>query len=128
MATFLAAALNLPPGPDVFTDDEGSPHEDAINAIAAAGITSGCSGDGTTYCPTAEVSRAQMATFLTKAFKLGAGPDAFVDDQGSVHEPNINSIAAAGITLGCDAVNKLYCPENGVTRGQMATFLYKAMK
>ena len=128
MATFLAAALDLPPGPDMFTDDEGSPHEDAINAIAAAGITAGCTGDGTSFCPENPVSRAQMATFLTKAFKLGPGPEVFVDDQGSVHEQAINSIAAARITLGCDAANKLYCPENSVTRGQMATFLHKAMK
>jgi hypothetical protein len=128
MAVFLAAALNLPPGPDAFTDDEGSPYEDAINAIAAAGITSGCSPDGTSFCPASPVSRAQMATFLTKAFKLGPGPDAFVDDEGLVHEEAINSLAAAGITSGCDAAQKLYCPENSVTRGQMATFLFRAMK
>ena len=128
MAAFLTAALDLPPGPDAFTDDEGSPHEDAINAIAAAGITSGCSGDGSMFCPNDPVSRAQMATFLTKAFKLGPGPDVFVDDQGLIHEPAINSIAAAGITLGCNGAEKLYCPGNSVTRGQMATFLFKAMK
>lgn len=128
MASFLAAALDLPPGPDAFTDDNGSPHEAAINAIAAAGITSGCSADGPSFCPETPVSRAQMATFLTKGFKLAPGPDAFVDDEGSAHEEAINSIAAAGISLGCDAAKKLYCPDNSVTRGQMATFLYKAMK
>lgn len=128
MATFLTKAFKLGPGPETFVDDQGSVHEQAINSIAAAGITSGCSGDGSMFCPNDPVSRAQMATFLTKAFKLGPGPDAFVDDQGLIHEPGINSIAAAGVTLGCDAAQKLYCPENSVTRGQMATFLHKAMK
>ena len=35
-------ALDLPAGPDAFGDDEGSTHEDAINALAATGITQGC--------------------------------------------------------------------------------------
>ena len=35
----------------------------------------------------------------------------------------IEAIAAAGITGGCNAAAKLYCPNAPVTRGQMATFL-----
>ncbi|HSN99226.1 MAG TPA: S-layer homology domain-containing protein [Candidatus Nanopelagicales bacterium] len=126
MAGFLATALDLPAGPDAFTDDEASPYEASINAIAAAGISSGC-GNGN-FCPTLTVSRAQMATFLARAFELPAGPDAFVDDNGISYEPDINAIAAAGITSGCDAVNKLYCPDSKVTRGQMATFLRRALQ
>lgn len=126
VAGFLAAALELPEGPDAFTDDDGSPFEAAINAIAAAGISSGC-GDGN-FCPTAKVTRAQMATFLTRAFELPAGPDAFVDDDGSAYEPDINAIAAAGISSGCDAVERLYCPDTDVTRGQIATFLRRALE
>jgi hypothetical protein len=67
MASFLARALALAPvGTDYFTDDAGSVHEAAINAIAAAGITSGCTA--TTYCPRGLVSRGQMAAFLHRAF------------------------------------------------------------
>ena len=51
----------------------------------------------------------------------------FVDDNGSVHEPMIEAIAAAGITGGCNAAAKLYCPNAPVTRGQMATFLDRAL-
>ncbi len=127
MAGFLAAALELPPGPDEFTDDESSPFEAAINAIAAAGITAGCDAAGTQFCPTGTVTRGQMATFLARAFHLPPGPDAFVDDDGSVHEDSINRIAAAGITAGCDAVNHLFCPDAKVSRGQVATFLHRAM-
>jgi hypothetical protein len=67
MASFLARALNLPPSAtDFFTDDAGSIHQAAINAIAAAGITSGCTA--TTYCPKGLVTRGQMAAFLHRAF------------------------------------------------------------
>ena len=67
MASFLARALNLPPaGADYFWDDNGSMHEDAINRLAAAGITTGCAGGQ--YCPSASVTREQMAAFLHRAF------------------------------------------------------------
>jgi hypothetical protein len=41
---------------------------------------------------------------------------------GSVHNADINLIADAGITLGCEA-NARYCPNDFVTREQMASFL-----
>lgn len=126
MAAFLAAALKLPAGPDKFTDDDGSPFEASINAIAAAGITDGCGG--TNFCPDKDVTREEMASFLVRGFKLApSGTDMFVDDESSIHEANINALGAAGVTTGCNTAEKLYCPTNPVTRGQMATFLYRAM-
>ena len=70
MATFLTQAFNLQPGhPAGFADvNEGSSHAASINAIAAAGITAGCSTDPLHYCPERPVSRAEMATFLASAF------------------------------------------------------------
>ena len=50
---------------DFFTDDNGIVHEDAINRIAAAGITTGC--DPNKFCPTAIVNRGQMMAFLHRA-------------------------------------------------------------
>ena len=52
----------------------------------------------------------------------------FTDDDGNTHEGNIEAIAAAGITKGCNPpVNDLYCPSDPVTRGQMAAFLVRAL-
>lgn len=51
----------------------------------------------------------------------------FTDDDGNTHEGFIEAIAAAGITAGCDATGTLYCPNDSVTRGQMATFLARAL-
>ena len=44
-----------------------------------------------------------MATFLVRAFDLPAtGTDYFGDDNANKHEANINALARAGITSGCD--------------------------
>jgi hypothetical protein len=52
----------------------------------------------------------------------------FTDDDGNVHQGNIEAIAAAGITKGCNPpANDLYCPGSAVTRGQMAAFLVRAL-
>jgi hypothetical protein len=67
MASFLVRALGLPAtSADYFADDEASPHEDAINRLAAAGITNGCGPS--VYCPSATVTREEMAAFLHRAF------------------------------------------------------------
>jgi hypothetical protein len=39
----------------------------------------------------------------------------------------IEALKASGITGGCSASPPLYCPDNPVTRGQMAVFLAKAL-
>ena len=50
----------------------------------------------------------------------------FLDDNGSVHEADIEAIALAGITLGCNPpVNDRYCPSQNVTRAEAATFLLR---
>lgn len=107
-----------------FRDDDGSVHEQDIARLATAGITSGC---GTAlYCPWAAVTRAEMATFLTRGFGLGAtSRNYFSDDGGLVHEGAINSLAAAGVTTGCGAGR--FCPAANVSRGEMATFLVRAL-
>jgi hypothetical protein len=67
MASFLSRALALSgPAPNAFTDDNGNPHEVNINLVAREGIASGCTA--TTYCPSANVTRGQMAAFLYRAF------------------------------------------------------------
>lgn len=66
LATLLARSLALPPAPPAgFRDTAGSPHEAAIDAVAAAGIAGGY-GDGS-FRPDAVVSRGQLATFLVRA-------------------------------------------------------------
>ncbi len=91
------------------------------------GVTGGCGGGN--YCPGSSVTRAQMAVFLLKSehgsryvpppcagtFSDVACPSQFADW--------IEQLSAEGITGGCGGGN--YCPDNPVTRQQMAAFLLK---
>ncbi|MGH2446449.1 MAG: PQQ-dependent sugar dehydrogenase [Candidatus Limnocylindria bacterium] len=127
MASFLVRALGLTAGatPDRFTDIAGSGHRGDINRLATAGITAGCTA--TRFCPSARVTREQMASFLARALELGgSAPDAFGDDDDSQHEGAINRLAQAGVTAGCGP--NRFCPTASVTRGQMAAFLHRAFE
>ncbi len=131
MAAFLQRALALPrSNTDYFIDDDQTVFERAINAIAEAGITKGCNPPtNDQFCPGNLVTRGQMAAFLVRALALpDSNTDYFIDDDGSVFESVINTLAAAGITKGCNPpANDRFCPGNPVTRGQMATFLSRAL-
>lgn len=119
----------LPPGGS-FYDDDTNIHQGNIEAIAAAGITRGCNPpENTIYCPGSSVTRGQMAAFLARALELpAAATDYFVDDDGSIFESDINKVADALITRGCNPpTNDRYCPDSKVTRGQMAAFLVRAL-
>jgi len=125
MAIFLDRALALSPATaDHFTDDTGVTGESSINALFEAEITVGCAPGR--FCPSAKVTRAQMALFLDRAFSLPpTGVDFFTDDTGVTGEAAINRLAAAGITTGCGGTK--FCPGSAVTRAQMAAFLHRAM-
>ena len=106
-----------------------STHAAGIDTLAAAGITVGCATEPLRYCPHSPVTRAQMATFLTRALGLApAAPAGFADvDPDSTHAAGIDALAAAGITVGCATEPLRYCPHSPVTRAQMATFLTRAL-
>ncbi len=66
--------------------------------------------------------------WVVEMFMQGTGSSytpPFRDDDGSPHEGDIARLAAAGITGGCGAGR--YCPWAPVTRGEMATFLARAL-
>jgi hypothetical protein len=124
----LAAAAPLPPGGS-FIDDDGSIFEPSIEAIAAENITRGCNPPiSDRFCPDSPVTRGQMAAFLVRAKQPPAATgDHFTDDEASVFEDDINRLADAGITKGCNPPsNDRFCPDSLVTREQMAAFLVRA--
>jgi len=99
-----------------------------VENIFHNGVTGGC-GTGT-YCPGADVTRAQMAVFLLKS-EHGSSftPDSCTGVFADVACPSlfanwIETLASEGVTAGCGGGN--YCPNAPVTRAQMAVFLLKA--
>ena len=111
-----------------FTDvPAGSLFHDDVAKIFRAGITAGCGGGN--YCPSASVTRAQMAVFLLRAEHGSAyAPPACAGIFTDVPCPSpfadwIERLSAEGITAGCGG--GAYCPNAAVTRQQMAVFLLK---
>ncbi|MDR2799208.1 MAG: S-layer homology domain-containing protein [Bifidobacteriaceae bacterium] len=100
--------------------------QNAINWLYKYGITTGT--DSTHYSPSKTVTRGQMAVFLYRE----AGSPTFgqrscgFSDTGKLSAEGKTAVCylkAANITTGTDAAH--YSPNKTVTRGQMATFLYR---
>jgi flagellum-specific peptidoglycan hydrolase FlgJ len=98
-------------------------HAGAIEDLVERAVTSGCRT--TAFCPAAHVTRGQMATFLLRTASLPAGPAGAFGDVSGVHQAGVDAVAAAGITEGC--ATGRFCPGASVTRGQMASFLQRAL-
>ena len=117
-------------GNGTFWDDDHSTFEVDIETIAGLGISTGCNPPfNDKYCPGDLVTRGQMAAFIRRFLNLEASDqDRFADDEGSVFESDIDAIAAAGITRGCNPPqNDRFCPDATVTRGEMAALLARAL-
>lgn len=53
----------------------------------------------------------------------------FLDDDGSVHESDIDTLAGAGITKGCNPPeNTLFCPDRLITRAEIAAFIRRTLQ
>jgi hypothetical protein len=52
----------------------------------------------------------------------------FSDDDDSIHEADIEKLAADGTTKGCNPPdNTMYCPERLITRGEIAAFIRRTL-
>ncbi|MYJ11732.1 MAG: S-layer homology domain-containing protein [Gemmatimonadetes bacterium] len=125
--TRLSACVGDASADHMFVDvSQGHVFRDAINCIAYYGITQG-TGDGTTYSPSQEVTRAQMAVFIARTAKaagldLGGTANArFNDIDGTWQEAQdaINRLASNGVIPSGGA----FRPDDAITRAEMATFL-----
>ncbi|MYC85235.1 MAG: hypothetical protein F4X18_06895 [Acidimicrobiia bacterium] len=120
-----------PPGAggSSFADVDGAewwaPH---VERLADLEVTTGCAADPLRFCPDDPVTRAQMASFLARAFDLASSSTAGFEDvpERGTHTGSIDALAEARITAGCSNDPLRFCPGDPVTRGQMATFLARA--
>jgi hypothetical protein len=108
---------------------------DAVNLMAAKGITNGCTP--TMYCPTQDVTRAQMAIFIVRSVFGGdnftpPSNQIFADVTPSTFGYNwIQELSALGITNGClppapPSTLPSFCPTESIIRSQVAVFIIRA--
>ena len=125
----------LPPkASELFQDvATGVWYEQAVSWMILHKVTRGCTT--TMFCPDANLTRQQFVTFLWRAAGRPAAPylgsEAFTDvREGGYAEESIGWAVSNGITRGCTpgefgAPDWRFCPTQEVTRGQMATLLYR---
>jgi RHS repeat-associated protein len=100
-----------------------------IQKMRDLGVTAGCSA--TQYCPNDNITRGQMAVFIVRA-RLGASTSFTYNPTPSFTDVPANysyfqwiqKLKEIGVTAGCGA--NTYCPDQFVTRGQMAIFLVRS--
>ncbi len=99
-----------------------------MERLADLGVTRGCATEPSRFCPTEPVTRAQMASFLVRAFQLPpASPSQFTDTGGNSHQADIAALASSGVTKGCAVDPARYCPAAETTRAEKGTFLTRAV-
>lgn len=120
------------PGSQRFPDvPPSNPFYAFIERMAQLQITLGCGGGN--YCPGSSVTREQMAAFMIRALHPPGyvpptpGSQRFQDvPPSNPFYGHIEEMAVLQITLGCSSNPPLYCPNQNVTRAQMAAFLVRA--
>ncbi|HEY0513557.1 MAG TPA: ELWxxDGT repeat protein [Thermoanaerobaculia bacterium] len=99
-----------------------------IEQLAAEGIVGGCSASPPLYCPESTLTRAEMAVLLVGARHETPPPATgtrFADVPAGYWAARwIEQLAADGITSGCGGGN--FCPDQPITRAEMAVFLVTA--
>jgi hypothetical protein len=123
-ASLLVRALDLPATSrtGTFRDVSGT-HAANIEALAAAGLTNGCSS--TSFCPDRQLTREQLATFMARALQLAPRASGFTD-VGAVHDGAVGAIVHAGIARGCTTTR--FCARDAADRGWTAGRMDRAVR
>ena len=101
---------------------------DYIQSIWAYGITGGCGSSPLTYCPSINITRAEMAVYIERAvhgstFNPGTPTLTYTDTSTSFARYFIEALKADGITSGCTPTT--FCPTSPIMRNQMSFFLLR---
>lgn len=112
-----------------FADTGGNVHAASVDCVVWHEVARGVTAEH--YAPARTVTRGQMASFLARAMERATelpspSPQVFRDVEGSTHVDRIRQLAEAGIVQG--TTTETYSPGLSVSRGQMATFLVRAVE
>ncbi|HSK23272.1 MAG TPA: peptidoglycan-binding protein [Egicoccus sp.] len=75
MASFLTRAFDVPTTDTAWFHDVAGTHADAAQRLGGSGVSAGCDELGLRFCPTGQVERDQMASFIARAMELVARAD-----------------------------------------------------
>ena len=109
-------------------------HQESVEALEEAGILEGTACGRNRFCPDEPIPRWAMAVWLVRLLDgAGAEPEGtprFADvDPERRSAPFIERLAELEVTLGCRAEPELeFCPDEAVTRAQLAAFLNRALQ
>jgi hypothetical protein len=130
-ASGLTVTVTSPTRPSFVDVPANHPSYADIETIYWHRVTVGCLASPLTYCVSGTVSRAEMAVFIERA-KRGAGFTGTATGAQFVDVPAahwaggfIEQLFTDGITAGCATSPSLFCPDNKVTRAEMAIFLMR---
>ncbi|MBB6446052.1 S-layer homology domain-containing protein [Bacillus benzoevorans] len=131
-AQILAGVLGLngenAPDPGFKDVKKNNPFYKAIAALSNAGIINGVTKE--TFQPNKPITRAEMSRMLTTAFDLIENTTAasgFTDvPLDKWYAGCVGALVEKGITFGKSA--KTFAPNEKVTRGQIASFIYRAQE
>ncbi len=130
MATFILRTLNMNPTANrtlTFSDvPEGKWYADYVHAFAETGVDMGHNG---MWRPTEPLTRLEMAQWLTTAFGHinPTAPTGLFADVEQGHWATVEGLYHTQITRGCSTSPLRYCPDQPVTRAQMASFLTRTL-
>jgi hypothetical protein len=102
---------------------------DHIYLMKQANVADFCNNDTNQFCPEDATTRATMALYIIRALYGGDSftyrTQPYFTDVPATHPqfPHIQKMRELGYTAGCTATT--YCPNDPVTRGQMAAFIVR---
>ncbi len=109
---------------------ESNPNFKYIQKIKDERITAGCSSDGNKFCPLETTTKAHAASFIVRAkYNLDQwdikSEQPYFNDVPNTHwgfRP-IQKLEEDQAAIDCGENN--FCPDNGITRAEVASMLYK---
>ncbi len=128
----LTVTVSSPTRPSFADVSVTHPNYADIETIYWYGITKGCNASPLLFCPTGTISRAEMALFIERAKRgatfTGTATGAVFADvpAGFWAGGAIEQLYTDGISTGCASAPLRYCPNNSVSRAEMAIFLLRA--
>ena len=133
MAAFVLRSLGqgdpTPAKTNVFTDVAGDKwYTKYVHQLAEMGVGT---GSGDTWRPNDPLTRREMAHWLVAAFDHITpvpAPLGLFDDVAREDWEIVEGVFRVGVTFGCTTDPLMYCPDQPVTRAQMASFIIRALQ